>query len=261
MSAKRDTIKRDLGLSLVDTLASSDLSGVLEDQAEVIVDRILKDGLLKDIPIISTITGAVKTLIAVRDYLLVFKLVKFLQGINITEEERAHFEKTIGDDAEYRRTVGQNLLMLIDSLDDVTKADMVAKLFKAFLRDDITYGEFLRFASVVERAFIGDLNGFLGEWVDINRRELYAKRLYVLGLAEMIFETEAFLVDNPRTSKSLIAGASRQRAASDPFLEPLKFKLSKEALVLAQIITGKALNYFNYLDDYRIRRDQRRPWE
>src|SRR5215211_7209422 len=195
MVSKKDSIKKDLGLSLIDTLASSDLSSVLEDQAEVIIDRILKDGLLKDIPIISAITGAVKTIIAVRDYLLVLKLVKFLQGVNITEEERAHFEKTIGDNAEYRRTVGQNLLMLIDSLDDVTKSDMVAKLFKAFLRDDITYDEFLRFASVVERAFIGDLNGFLNDWIDINRRELYAKRLYVLGLAEISFETEAFLVD------------------------------------------------------------------
>ena len=197
MATKKDSIKKDLGLSLIDTLASSDLSGVLEDQAEVIVDRILKDGLLKDIPIISTITGAVKTLFAVRDYLLVLKLVRFLQGINITEEERTHFEKVIGDDAEYRRTVGQNLLMLIDSLDDVTKADMVAKLFKAFLRDDITYDEFLKFASVVERAFIGDLNGFLSDWADFNRRELYAKRLYQFGLAEITFETEAFLVDNP----------------------------------------------------------------
>ncbi len=218
MAAKRDSIKKDLGLSLIDTLASSDLSGVLEDQAEVIVDRILKDGLLKDIPIISTITGAVKTVIAVRDYLLVLKLVRFLQGINITEEERAHFEKTIGDDAEYRRTVGQNLLMLIDSLDDVTKADMVARLFKAFLQDNITYDEFKRFASVVESIFIGDLNGFLSDWTDINRRELYAKRLYLFGLAEMTFETEAFLVDNPRTGKSLIANAPKQRAASDPFL-------------------------------------------
>src|SRR5690348_6952258 len=112
MATKKDSVKKDLGLSLIDTLASSDLSGVLEDQAEVVVDRILKDGLLKDIPIVSTITGTVKTIIAVRDYLFVLKLVKFLQGINITEEERAHFEKAIGDDAEYRRTVGQNLLIL-----------------------------------------------------------------------------------------------------------------------------------------------------
>ena len=244
MATRRDSVKKDLGLSLIDTLASSDLSGVLEDQAEVIVDRILKDGLLKDIPIISTITGTVKTLIAVRDYLLVVKLVKFLQGINITEEERTRFEKTIGNEAEYKRTIGQNLLMLIDSLDDVTKADMVAKLFKAFLRDDITYSEFLRFASVVERTFIGDLNAFLSDCTDINRRELYAKHLYLFGLAEMTFETEAFLVDNPRTGKSLIAGAPRQRAASDPFFKPLEFKLSNEALVLAQIITGKTLDYF-----------------
>lgn len=257
MATKKDSIKKDLGLSLVNTLASSDLSGVLADPAEVVVDQILKDGLLKDIPIISTIIGVVKTAFAVHDYLLVLKLVKFLQGINITKEERAHFEKAIGDDAEYRRTVGQNLLMLIDRLDDVTKADMVAKLFKAFLRDDITYDEFRRFASVVERIFIGDLIGFLSDWADLKRQGLYAKRLYVFGLAEMTFETEAFLVDNPRIGKSLIKGAPRQKAASNPFFEPLKYKLSNEALVLAQIITGKTLSYFDYLDDYRKRRHQR----
>jgi len=261
MAAQKNSINKDIGLSLVDTLASSDLSGVLEDQAEVIVDRILKDGLLKDIPIISTLTGAVKTLIAVRDYLLVLKLVKFLQGINITEEERAHFEKTIGDDVEYRRTVGQNLLLLIDSLDDITKADMEAKLFKAFLRDDITYDEFQRFSSVVERAFIGDLNGFLSDWTDISRRELYAKRLYMFGLAEMSFETKAFLVDNPRNEQSLEEWRPRQRAESNPFFEPLKFKLSNEALVLAQIIAENTPGHFDYLDDFRKRRHQRRRWE
>jgi hypothetical protein len=254
MAAKKDSIKKDLGLSLVDTLASSDLSSVLDDHAEVIVDRILKDGLLKDIPIISTITGAAKTLIAVRDYLLVVKLVRFLQGINITEGERAHFEKSIGEDPQYRRTVGQNLLMLIDSLDDVTKADMVAKLFKAFLRDDITYNEFLRFASVVERAFIGDLNGFLSDWADHNRQGLYAKRLYKLGLAEITFETEPFLPDNAER------GPVRQKA-SDPFFEPLNFKLSNEALVLAQIITRRTPGHFDYLDNYRKHRDHRKPWE
>ena len=254
MTTKKDAFKKDLGLSLVDTLASSDLSSVLEDQAEVIVDQILKDGLLKDIPIISTITGTVKTVIAVRDYLLVLKLVKFLQGINITEKERDHFEKSIGDDAEHRRTVGQNLLMLIDSLDDVTKADMVARLFKAFLQDTITYDEFLRFASVVERIFIGDLNRFLSDWADINRRELYAKRLYMFGLAEITFETEAFLPDNAER------GPLRKKA-SDPFFEALKFKLSNAAFVLAQIITGKRPDYFDYLDNYRKHRDHRQPWE
>lgn len=261
MNTNRNSIKRDLGLSLIDTLASSDLSSILEDQAEIIVDRILKDGLLKDIPIISTITGAVKTVIAVHDYLLVVKLVKFLKGINITEEERAHFEKTIGNDAEYRRTVGQNLLLLIDRLDDVTKADMVAKLFKAFLQDSLTYDEFKKFASIIERIFIGDLNGFLSDWADISRRELYAKRLYLFGLAKMKFETEAFLVDNPRTGKSLIEGAPRQKAASNPFFEPLKIELSNEAFVLAQIITGKTFDYFDYLDDYKARRHQRNPWD
>ena len=48
--------------------------------------------------------------------------------------------------------------MLLDRLDDLDKPAMIVKLFKSYLKDEITFSEFLWFSSVIERAYMNVSN-------------------------------------------------------------------------------------------------------
>ena len=101
MSQKKQSNEDDLGLSLIETLGATDLSSISEDLVEVALDSLLEDGLLKDIPVVSTIIGVSKSAISIRDKLLARKVLYFLQGLkDITDEERNKFLKDIDGNAK-----------------------------------------------------------------------------------------------------------------------------------------------------------------
>ncbi|MCK4921075.1 MAG: hypothetical protein KAS71_08515 [Bacteroidales bacterium] len=53
--------------SFTDTLRNSDLQNVSIGLAETLVDSILNDGILKDLPIVSSIIGLGKTAISIKN--------------------------------------------------------------------------------------------------------------------------------------------------------------------------------------------------
>ncbi len=136
MTQKKQPIENDLGLSFMKTLGSTDLSSVTQDLAEVGLDAIFKDGVIKDIPIISTIFGLTNAIVTIKDMLLAHKILLFLYGLkDITTKERNKFINSMEGNAAHQRKVGENLIMLLDRLDDLDKPEMLVKLFKSYLRD------------------------------------------------------------------------------------------------------------------------------
>ncbi len=60
--------KKELSTSLVDTISKTELKEIGADVLEMGIDKILSDGILKEIPIINVATGFWKAGIAIRDY-------------------------------------------------------------------------------------------------------------------------------------------------------------------------------------------------
>lgn len=240
--------EKDLGLSMIETLRSSELSNITQDMVEVALDAVIQDGILKDIPVISTITGITKTVISVRDKLLIRKIASFLSKLqDITDTEREKFIGDIECDPNYQRKVGENLLMLLERLDDLDKPALIAKLFKAYLRNDISYHQFLKFASVIDRMLVQDLKNFLDAFLENTGADLYAEFLYPFGLSQIEFDDTAFL----KTGSSLKAIQSVSKPALFPQQSPLHFQLSETAFLLAQILLGKKINSYDYIDENR----------
>lgn len=256
MEAQKEPEKdvQDIGNSLVETIVSPELASTVQDLGEVGLDAILNDGVLRDIPIISTIVGAAKALISVRDKLLLEKLKRFLQGISVTEENRHKFLDELNRNAGYKRKVGESLIMLLEHFDDMTKADMLAKLFSSHLRDEISWPEFQRFAFVIERVFIHDLTEFLESLTEelIPPENPYAAKFYHLGLSKIVFDTSALKFT---TSEASIPPKTSIKA--DPFRDPVKFELISESYVLAQILIGQSVDGIDFITTYRAHRSLR----
>jgi hypothetical protein len=159
--------KNEPGTSLIETIRLSQLPDILEDVAELGLDSALQDGLLRDIPIINWIIGVGKTVIAVRDRFLIKKIWRFLEGLDeVTQEEREELLHRVQEDEEYRRKVGEAIVMYLDRYDHLDKAYLMSKVLCAYGRQQIDYNEFLRVSTSIERAFIRDLDDMLAYFAD-----------------------------------------------------------------------------------------------
>ena len=255
MNHKKQPDEDDLGLSLIETLGSTDLSSVTEDLVEIALDSLLQDGILKDIPVVNTIIGISKSAVSIRDKLLTRKILYFLQGLNeITVEEREKFLKDMDANPKHQRKVGENLIMLLDRLDDLNKPAMIAKLFRSYLRDEITYNEFLWLSSVIDRAYMNDLVGLLEQMsqTSIYGIDLYLERLYYLGLSRIKFDDSMYQRMEDGLDNMPLGSVSRGDSA---FHKPIQFELSNDAFLLAQILLGEKIVGIDYIELHRKERN------
>ncbi len=182
----------DVEFSLLQTLRSSDLSDIAKDAAEIGLDAVLKDGLLKDVPVVGWIVAAGKTASTVRDYFLIRKILKFLAGLSdVPKDERDSFIAKVEEDNKFGNRVAETLVMLLDRYDHINKASLMSKLFSSYGRGEIDYSDFLRLSTAVDRAFMPDLSDLLDYFADKGIDPKRAKRnVYASGLSDFYVLTE-----------------------------------------------------------------------
>ena len=148
----------ELEVSLVETLLDSDLANIGTDLGEITVDSALEEGVLKDIPVISTLRALWKTSVAVRDELFLKKLVQFLAGLHdIPPHERKKMIDRLENDDSYAQKVGEHIIILLDRLDNMRKPALLAKAFRAYIKGEIGAQDLQRFLYVIDRAIYSDL--------------------------------------------------------------------------------------------------------
>lgn len=159
--------------SLAETLKKSDLKDVGVDIAEAILDSTLKDGILKDIPILGSIISVGKTSSKIRDILFLKKLLYFIKEVkDIAPKDREKVISEIDNSDKYRLKIGEKLLYLLDKADDHEKTLLIGKFFRAFLLQEIDYDIFLRGCAVIDKSIIQDLNWFLkNDWEKLRIEE------------------------------------------------------------------------------------------
>lgn len=144
------------------TIKNSNLKNITIDLTEAITDSVLKDGLLKEIPIIGTILNLSKLSLDIKDQLFMKKIISFITEIkDISEEKRNRMISEIDSSENYKIKVGEKLLFIIDKCEDYISAEYIAKFFKAFLKNKISYSEFLRCSSIIQNIFLEDFQYFL----------------------------------------------------------------------------------------------------
>lgn len=153
---------KSISTSLTTTLKDSDLKGVTTEWSEVFLDTLLEDGIIKEIPIISTIIGIGKTGIKINEMLFLKKILYFISQVSdITAEEREKVISEIDESQKYRIKIGEKLLYIIDKCDDHEKAEIIGKLFSVFLKGLISYESFVRCSQVIEKSLIDELEWFI----------------------------------------------------------------------------------------------------
>lgn len=134
--------------------------------AEVVLDAAVKEGVLRDIPVLGTLVGITRTAIAIRDRLFLSKLCYFLTELGaVPPEDRGKAIRELQESEEQQVAVGEKLLYIIDRCQDHQAARNIGCVFKAFLEGFISYADFVRLAIAIDRLIADDLDAFLRkEW-------------------------------------------------------------------------------------------------
>jgi len=140
------------GKSLIKTIVRSELRQVATDLAEIGIDSILNDGFLKDVPVIATIKSVINVPVTIKEELFIRKLMKFLVELqSIPLSERQKILKRYPNGSKEQHNLGENILLAIDRLDDMSKPELLAKFFCAYIKDEIDFIMFSRLARALER--------------------------------------------------------------------------------------------------------------
>jgi hypothetical protein len=182
--------KMQLSLSLADTIKNNEFTKIGGDLLEVGIDSILKEGLLKEIPVINVLSGIWKTGVAIRDYRFLNKLLLFLnESAKLPLEKRLYLIDNL-EDNNFQKEAGEKLIAIIDNIESSSKAILIGKLMYLFGQQIIDKEEFWRISFVIEKLPMNDILA-IKNWrnIELNKVEHIRKHLYLsVGLGWFVLD-------------------------------------------------------------------------
>jgi len=140
-------LNNNLGTSTLDLIASENITDVIEQLSKNALSTELLDGFTGGItellPIVKHFAKAYKSYRNGRDYVLQKKLLLFLESLeNLSNNARQELISKMKNDEDYRQTVGDNLILILDMLDDIKKPKILGNFFKAYLEKEFSFEVF-----------------------------------------------------------------------------------------------------------------------
>ncbi len=174
------------------------------EYAEVAVDSLLEDGILKDLPFFSTLISMYHSVVSIRDRLLLKQLCSFLQSIeDVPEKTRSNFVASLERQGK-RKEVGEKIIFIIDRQDDARKASIIGEIFRHYLLGKIDQNDFFLLCHCVNLCHTVYLerlwefeSGFDAEHHSV------AKALALAGIAEWDINTSEMIWDGNSLGSSI----------------------------------------------------------
>lgn len=157
--SKDENVQYDLVSAFNDSL-TSEIILTTTGLGEAALDSFLEPGIIKDIPLLSTVVSLFKIGHSVGDAFYIKKLATFINEINRNVIEAGKLEK-------YKTSIHENpkkfkkdiefILVLINRFIDSEKSKYLAKLYVEYLEEKIDWKEFVKYSQVIDQLFNADL--------------------------------------------------------------------------------------------------------
>lgn len=142
------------------SLFETSIADVGVEFAELGIDSILSDGILKDIPIVGTIVGVGKLAHNVHDRNLLRQTLTFINEFNrglVSHEKKEKHRKKLRDNPKKLEEELGRVLILLDRNIDTIKSTFEANFYAAYVDEQIKWGEFCELCDITDRLFIADI--------------------------------------------------------------------------------------------------------
>lgn len=148
--------------SMKETLFDPTVSGMgstLEEIAEIGLDSVLQDGVLKDFPILGTVSALCKTGINLRERNFVRQTAAFITTFNngtISEEKLNNYRQELENDPKRAERELGRVILLLDRMIEDFQSRMLGRFYSAYVRGAISWDKFVEISEVNTRMFISD---------------------------------------------------------------------------------------------------------
>lgn len=145
---------------LKQTVFETDACEIATDLLEVGIDTVLAEGILRDIPIVSTIVGASRVIQDVHDRHLLVQTLEFIRALreqSISRDELERHRGKLDADPKYAEEELGRVLVILDATLDREKSRLLAKLYGALVTKKINWDRFCELTDVTNRMFLADL--------------------------------------------------------------------------------------------------------
>lgn len=191
---REESLSTALGNSLTEEAAT-----VSSELLEVGLDAILEDGLLKDIPLLSTAVSIYKIGNSIKERHNIKKLNSFLNELNngiVDDCQREEYKRDFVENKKIRNKELEYILVLIDRYLSEDRSRLLAKLYLAYLENRIVWDEFVMYAEILDRLFKLDIDTLVSDAAQyIVYRNIGAEsilRLVAIGLMVDATDTSPF---------------------------------------------------------------------
>lgn len=151
---------KNLENALLDALTDNSIE-LTTEIGELTIDQFIDNEFLRDIPFFSLFYKSFKTINGLKEALFAMKVYKFLKEFEaIKLDDKQNFAQKISSDKKERTKIGQTLIIILDKLDELSKTQMIAKLFGAYIKSELTQSEFIHLCSIVQVSYLDYLLEF-----------------------------------------------------------------------------------------------------
>lgn len=145
--------------SLTQTLKKSELTPLITDSAEVILDSACNSDIIKNIPVFGDAFKVYSIVSSVRSSLFQKQLYAFLYELkDIPPKVREKLIKKLESKKGFSQSFGEELIIMMDQFANVRKSRISARFFLNLLREEIDIETFRRLAYILNNIFDGDID-------------------------------------------------------------------------------------------------------
>lgn len=132
--------------------------------AEIGIDSILSEGLLRNLPFFSLVLGASRTIKNIQERNLLKNTAIFINEVNshrIDEEKLQKYKEKLNNEKFAERELGCVLILLNQYIDNI-KCRILGRLFIEYVNQELTWEKFCELSDTITRFFLEDIP-FLSE--------------------------------------------------------------------------------------------------
>lgn len=180
----------DLGVE--ESITCEGIINISSDLLEIGFDNLLNEEIIKDVPFLNTVYNVVKTGLNIRDRIFLKKIIRLLYNSKeVPVGQRIKIITQINNEKKYRFKIGEKLIFILDRADEIEKVDYISRLFVEFLKEEISYNDFIKASDTINRCFIGDLNWFFESCHQYNSSKQESYGLFTAGILQIKMNNRA----------------------------------------------------------------------
>ncbi len=162
-------------------------SAIVEN-SEVLIDQIINDGILKDIPLIRNIITLYNMKASISEKITYQKIIEFYDSFSsVNQDDLENWNLWAEKNIQEQQEISKKICLYIESQNEIAKCRILGHLFKQLIEKEVTREEFEYFVHVISSTPIQDLKKHCIDGGDISQKhECYlSQRLQPVGFYQL----------------------------------------------------------------------------